>query len=163
MCSHRTGPDPLLNNLWTVWDNMQAFRTVLEEWLVRKIEDDKVKLDIDIIWYKEALSKWESGMNDAQEEALLARFPPADNILLDSPLVVINSRYRIILWYIPDALISWVQNDMFLATIFMGDLLRKSITNGKSGSWRTSWTNFHQAETPGLTPVCINITPYWFQ
>lgn len=45
MCSHRTGPDPLLNNLWTVWDNMQAFRTVLEEWLVRKIEDGKVVLD----------------------------------------------------------------------------------------------------------------------
>ncbi|KAG1804574.1 hypothetical protein EV424DRAFT_1544604 [Suillus variegatus] len=103
-----------------------------------------IKLDIDIIRYNEALSKRESAMNDAQEEALLARFPPADNILLDSPSVVIDSRYRIILWYIPDALTPWVQNDMFSATLSIGDLLRKSITNGKSGSWRTSRTHFHQ-------------------
>ncbi|KAG1793250.1 uncharacterized protein HD556DRAFT_1238066 [Suillus plorans] len=93
----------------------------------------------------------------------MARFPPAENILLDRPSVVIDSGYRIILWYIPDALTPWVQNDMFLATLSMGDLLKRSITNGKSGGWRTHRTNFYQTETPGLTPGCINIVPCWFQ
>jgi hypothetical protein len=70
---------------------------------------NQVKLDIDIIRYNEALAKRESGMNNAQEEALLAKFPPAEKILLDSPAVVIDSGYQIILWYIPDALTPWVQ------------------------------------------------------
>ncbi|KAG1894243.1 uncharacterized protein F5891DRAFT_985133 [Suillus fuscotomentosus] len=91
--------------------------------------------------YNEALAKQELGMNDAQEDALLVRFPPAENILLDCPSVVIDSRYRIILWYIPDALTLWVQNEMFLVTLSIGDLLKKSITNGN----------------------CINIVPCWFQ
>ncbi|KAG2045438.1 hypothetical protein BDR06DRAFT_978209, partial [Suillus hirtellus] len=77
--------------------------------LMAKAYRHPIKLVIDIIWYKKALSKWESRMNNAQEEALLAKFPPAKNILLDSPLVVIDSGYRIILWYIPDTLTPWVQ------------------------------------------------------
>jgi hypothetical protein len=66
-------------------------------------------LDIDIIRYNEALSKCESGMNNAQEEALLLKFPPAERIHLKSPAMVIDSGYRIILWYVPDALSPWVQ------------------------------------------------------
>ncbi|KAG2057246.1 hypothetical protein BDR06DRAFT_1005283 [Suillus hirtellus] len=37
-----------------------------------------VKLDINIIWYNEALAKWELGLNDSHEEALLAKFPPVE-------------------------------------------------------------------------------------
>jgi hypothetical protein len=48
-------------------------------------------------------------MNNAQEEALLLKFPPAERIHLKSPAVVIDSGYRIILWYVPDALSPWVQ------------------------------------------------------
>ncbi|KAG1720700.1 hypothetical protein EDB19DRAFT_1835837 [Suillus lakei] len=44
-----------------------------------------VKLDIDIIRYNEALTKRESGMNDTQEKALLARFPPPKKLLLNHP------------------------------------------------------------------------------
>ncbi|KAG1823867.1 uncharacterized protein BJ212DRAFT_1476720 [Suillus subaureus] len=93
-----------------------------------------IKLDIDIIQYNKALAKHESGMNDAQEEALLAKFPPAEKIMLDSPSVVIDAGYRIILWYIPDGLSPWVQNDMYAATLSMGDLLKKSITNQKGST-----------------------------
>ncbi|KAG1725098.1 hypothetical protein EDB19DRAFT_1833906 [Suillus lakei] len=71
-----------------------------------------VKLDIDIIRHNEALTKQESGMNDAQEKALLARFPPPKKLLLDRPSIVIDSGYQIILWYIPNTLSPWVQNDM---------------------------------------------------
>ncbi|KAG1809531.1 hypothetical protein EV424DRAFT_1542955 [Suillus variegatus] len=165
ICSQRSGPNPLLNNLQTIWDDIQAFRIVLKHlaFLMSKAYQHPIKLDIDIIWYNEALVTWESGINDAQEDALLAKFPLAENMLLDCPLVVIDSRYRIILWYILDALTLWVQNDMFSVTLSMGDLLKESITNGKSGGWRTNRTNFYQTESLGLTPGCINIAPCWFQ
>ncbi|KAG2112356.1 uncharacterized protein F5147DRAFT_650990 [Suillus discolor] len=48
-----------------------------------------IKLDIDVIQYNEALTKQESGLNDAREEALLAKFPPTERMLLDRPSVVI--------------------------------------------------------------------------
>ncbi|KAG2092292.1 uncharacterized protein F5147DRAFT_779687 [Suillus discolor] len=63
-----------------------------------------IKLDIDIIRYNKALAKRESGLNDAREEALLAKFPPAERMFLDSPSVVIDASYWIILWYLPGAL-----------------------------------------------------------
>ncbi|KAG2048901.1 hypothetical protein BDR06DRAFT_1012551 [Suillus hirtellus] len=101
-----------------------------------------IKLDIDIIQYNKALAKRESGMNNAQEEALLAKFPPAEKTLLDSPAVIIDSGYQIILWYIPDALTPWMQSDMFVAMQFMEDLLKASITARKLGGWRTCQDNF---------------------
>ncbi|KAG2738705.1 hypothetical protein P692DRAFT_20757940, partial [Suillus brevipes Sb2] len=61
-------------------------------------------LDIDIVRYNEALPKRESGMNDAQEQALLTRFPPPKKIFLGCPSVIIDSGYHIILWYLLDAL-----------------------------------------------------------
>ncbi|KAG2085888.1 uncharacterized protein F5147DRAFT_588748 [Suillus discolor] len=119
----------------------------------------EVQLDIDVIRYNEALTEWESGLNDAREKALLAKFPPVEPMLLDHPLVVIDSGYRIILWYLPD---------MFIATVDMGNLLQNSITAGKMSTgrttkWRTSSSNFHVAREPGLIPRCINISPCWFQ
>ncbi|KAG1856164.1 hypothetical protein F4604DRAFT_1932030 [Suillus subluteus] len=122
-----------------------------------------IKLDINIIRYNEALAKRESGMNDAQEEALLTKFPPAENIFLDTPSVVMDLGFRVILWYIPDGLSPWVQNDMYAATVSMGDLLKKSVTTRKGSGWRTHKSNFRPAESPGLTPGCINIAPCWFQ
>ncbi|KAG1868328.1 hypothetical protein DFJ58DRAFT_837967 [Suillus subalutaceus] len=119
--------------------------------------------NIDIIRYNEALAKRESGMNDAQEEALLTKFPPAENIFLDTPSVVMDSGFRVILWYIPDGLSPWVQNDMYAATVSMGDLLKKSVTTRKGSGWRTHESNFRPAELPGLTPGCINIALCWFQ
>jgi hypothetical protein len=68
-----------------------------------------VKLGFDIIQYNEALAKHESGMNDAQEDALLMRFPPAERIVLDTPYMVVDSGLRIILWYVLKCLSSWVQ------------------------------------------------------
>ncbi|KAG2343158.1 hypothetical protein BDR05DRAFT_1000133 [Suillus weaverae] len=88
-----------------------------------------IKLDIDIVWYNEALAKQESRMNDAQEEALLMKFPPTEKIMLNHPSVVIDSGYRIIIWYVPDGLSPWVQSDMYAAMVAMGDLLKKSITD----------------------------------
>ncbi|KAG1884392.1 hypothetical protein F4604DRAFT_1919571 [Suillus subluteus] len=102
-------------------------------------------------------------MNDAQEEALLAKFPLAKKIVLDSPSVVIDAGYRIILWYIPDGLSPWAQNDMYAATLSMGDLLKKSVTNWKGSGWRTHGSNFRPTKSPELTPRCINIAPCWFQ
>ncbi|KAG1797831.1 uncharacterized protein HD556DRAFT_1440791 [Suillus plorans] len=122
-----------------------------------------IKLDIDIIRYNEALSKRESGMNDAQEHALLAKFPPSEKIMLRHPAVVLDSGYRIILWYILDALAPWAQNDMFKATTAMGDLLKKSIVHRSGLGWRTHKSNFRPVDTKGLSPGCINITPCWFQ
>lgn len=81
----------------------------LPQYVVGSCVWDPVKLDIDIVRYNEALSKRESGMNDAQEQALLTRFPPPKKILLVRPSVVIDSGYRIILWYLPDAISPWVQ------------------------------------------------------
>ncbi|KAG2085104.1 uncharacterized protein F5147DRAFT_782212 [Suillus discolor] len=75
-----------------------------------------IKLDIDVIQYNEALTKRESGLNDAHEEALLAKFPPAKPMLLDRPSVVIDAGCRIILWYLPGALNWSLQCDMFTAT-----------------------------------------------
>jgi hypothetical protein len=144
-----------------------------------------VKLDIDVIRYNEALAKRESGLNDSHEEALLAKFPPAKRLVLDRPSVVIDSGYRIILWYLPGALhwslqvgtgLCWNftilirrrQRDMYNATIGMGNLLKQSITTGKtstgqSSKWRTHSSNFYAAQEPQLTPGCINISPCWFQ
>jgi hypothetical protein len=63
-----------------------------------------VKLDIDVIRYNEALTKHESRLNDAREDELLVKFPPTERMFLDRPSVVIDSGYRIILWYLPAAL-----------------------------------------------------------
>lgn len=49
-------------------------------------------------------------MNDAQEEALLIKFPLAKRIHLNCPSsIVLDSGYRIIFWYVLDALSPWVQ------------------------------------------------------
>lgn len=61
--------------------------------MLTSVTSDQVKLNIDIIRYNKALAKRKSGMNDAQEEALLAKFPPAEKIVLDSPSVMIDSGY----------------------------------------------------------------------
>jgi hypothetical protein len=66
-------------------------------------------LDIDIIWYNEALAKRETSMNDAHEDTLLMKFPPAEKLMLDTPCVVVDSGLRIIFWYVPKCLSSWVQ------------------------------------------------------
>ncbi|KAG1847056.1 hypothetical protein F4604DRAFT_1594712 [Suillus subluteus] len=103
-------------------------------------------------------------MNDAQEEALLTKFPPAENIFLDTPSVVMDSGFRVILWYIPDGLSLWVQVCNFgRPTVSMGDLLKKSVITWKGSGWRTHESNFRPAESLGLTPGCINIAPCWFQ
>ncbi|KAG1738076.1 uncharacterized protein EDB91DRAFT_1249372 [Suillus paluster] len=130
-------------------------------WLMAEVYRHPIKLDIDVIRYNEALAKQESSMKDAREEELLARFPPPEKMLLDRPSVVINSGHRIILWYIPNALSPW--NDMYMATLAMGDLLKKSVINKESANWRTRQSNFRPPEDPALTPGCINITPCWFQ
>ncbi|KAG0691871.1 hypothetical protein DFH29DRAFT_1009944 [Suillus ampliporus] len=52
---------------------------------------------------------------------------------------------------------------MYMATIAMGDLLKRSITNKESSNWRTQGSNFQPPDGLELTPGCINITPCWFQ
>ncbi|KAG2052599.1 hypothetical protein BDR06DRAFT_1056849 [Suillus hirtellus] len=113
-----------------------------------------VKLDINVIRYNEALAKWELGLNDSYEEALLAKFPPTERLVLEHLLVVLNASYQIILWYLSGALNLSVQHDMYTATIRMGNLLKQSITSGK--------TSMGQAKLQ-LKPGCINISPCWFQ
>ncbi|KAG2057283.1 hypothetical protein BDR06DRAFT_878268 [Suillus hirtellus] len=122
----------------------------------------EVKLDIDIIQYNEALTKQELGLNDAHEEALLAKFPPAKRILLDCPSVVIDAGCRIILWYLPGAL-NWS-----LQVIGMGKLLQQSMTTSKTSTrkmmkWRTNTSYFHPSKEPSLIPGCIDLLPCWFQ
>ncbi|KAG2058422.1 hypothetical protein BDR06DRAFT_968434 [Suillus hirtellus] len=124
-----------------------------------------IKLDIDVIWYNEALAKRELGLNDSHEEALLVKFPPAKRLVLDCLSVVIDSGYQIILWYLPGRR---RQRDMYNATIGMGNLLKQSITTGKTSmgqlsKWRTHSSNFYATQEPQLTPRCINISPCWFQ
>ncbi|KAG2029497.1 hypothetical protein BDR03DRAFT_987710 [Suillus americanus] len=87
-------------------------------------------------------------INVIQEDDLLAKFPPTKKILLDHPSMVINSGYRIIMWYIPDGLSPWVQ---------------KSIVNQTESNWRILGSNFRPTESPRLTPGCINIALCWFQ
>lgn len=55
------------------------------------------------------------------------------------------------------------QDDMYAATVGMGDLLKKSITAGKAGLWRTDHLSFHEGADERLTPGCINLSPCWFQ
>ncbi|KAG1743977.1 uncharacterized protein EDB91DRAFT_1246861 [Suillus paluster] len=52
---------------------------------------------------------------------------------------------------------------MYMATLTIGDLLKKSVINKESANWRTQGSNFRPPEDPALTPGCINITPCWFQ
>ncbi|KAG2337824.1 hypothetical protein BDR05DRAFT_861212, partial [Suillus weaverae] len=68
-----------------------------------------------------------------------------------------------IIWYVPDGLSPWVQSNMYAATVAMGDLLKKSITDRKGSSWRTRGSNFRPSGTPRISPGCINIAPCWFQ
>ncbi|KAG1784522.1 uncharacterized protein HD556DRAFT_1314999 [Suillus plorans] len=101
-------------------------------------------------------------MNDTHERSLLARFPPAERMLLTHPSVVLDSGYRIIIWYIPEALHGYIQSDMYTATLRMSHHLRKSVTRG-AGQWRTNGANFHATNGADVTPGCINIAPCWFQ
>ncbi|KAG0707288.1 hypothetical protein DFH29DRAFT_995092 [Suillus ampliporus] len=52
---------------------------------------------------------------------------------------------------------------MYMATIAMGDLLKKSITNEESSNWKTQGSNFRPPNGPNLIPSYINIMPCWFQ
>ncbi|KAG2341409.1 hypothetical protein BDR05DRAFT_1001790 [Suillus weaverae] len=97
------------------------------------------------------------------KEALLTKFPPTEKIVLNHPSVVIDSGYRIIIWYVPDGLSPWVQSNMYAAMVAMGDLLKKSITDQKGSGWRTQGSNFWPSGTPRISPRCINIAPCWFQ
>ncbi|KAG1901136.1 uncharacterized protein F5891DRAFT_1187832 [Suillus fuscotomentosus] len=121
-----------------------------------------IQLDISMVRYNEALTKRETGMNDVHEESLLARFPPAEKMLLTRPLVVLDSGYRIIIWYVLEALNGYIQSDMYTATLGMSHHLRKSVTHGAS-QWRTNGANFHATDGADVTPRCINIAPCWFQ
>lgn len=91
--------------VWWIYINTQVsvFGHLLQ-YVVGSCLWNLVKLDINIVQYNETLSKQELEMNDAQEEALLTRFPPPKKILLVCSLVVIDSGYWIILWYLLDAI-----------------------------------------------------------
>jgi hypothetical protein len=73
------------------------------------IHPNLVKLDINIIWYNEALAKRETGIHDAHEDAWLMKFPMAEKLVLDTPCVVVDSGPRIILWYVLKCLSLWDQ------------------------------------------------------
>ncbi|KAG2044164.1 hypothetical protein BDR03DRAFT_1004508 [Suillus americanus] len=45
----------------------------------------------------------------------------------------------------------------------MSNLLKHSITTGKTTQWRTHRSNFHPSPDGMITPGCINILPAWFQ
>ena len=68
-----------------------------------------VKLDIDIVRYNEALNKEEKGTNDEREDDLLRRFPPAAQVTLDTPAVVVDNGGRYLLWYLPDGINGFFQ------------------------------------------------------
>lgn len=78
---------------------------------------DQVQLDIDMVHYNEALTRWETSMNDTHKESLLARFPPAEEMLLTCPSVILDSGYMIIIWYIPEALNGYIQVSTLLNSI----------------------------------------------
>ncbi|KAG1831099.1 hypothetical protein EV424DRAFT_1343223 [Suillus variegatus] len=94
-----------------------------------------IKLNIDIIRYNKAFAKRKSGMNDAQEEALLAKFPPAEKIVLDSPSVMIDSGCF----------------DSMGATI-------ERYVHGYTIHGGPAQDQYHHWENG-----CINIAPCWFQ
>jgi|GraSoiStandDraft_47_1057283.scaffolds.fasta_scaffold28130_7 hypothetical protein len=52
---------------------------------------------------------------------------------------------------------------MHQATDSMTDLLKRSVTTGKTTLWRTDRSNFHPSIDGQVTPGCINISPAWFQ
>ncbi|KAG2108200.1 uncharacterized protein F5147DRAFT_652922 [Suillus discolor] len=101
-------------------------------------------------------------MNNVHKKLLWARFPPAERMLLTRPLIVLDSGYRIIIWYIPEALHGYIQSDMYTATLRMSHHLQKSVIRGAS-QWRTNGANFHATDGTDVTPKCINIAPCWFQ
>ncbi|KAG2139256.1 hypothetical protein DEU56DRAFT_698823, partial [Suillus clintonianus] len=79
------------------------------------------------------------------------------------PSVLVDSGGRIIAWYLPNAITHWIQAEMEQATVNMGHLLKKSMTNGQQTKWRTFSKYFHSSNGSPLTPGCINIAPCWFQ
>ncbi|KAG1777150.1 hypothetical protein EV702DRAFT_1045542 [Suillus placidus] len=42
---HASGPDPLLNNLRVIQDNLEQFGTTLQDWLARKMDDRRLALE----------------------------------------------------------------------------------------------------------------------
>ncbi|KAJ8583552.1 hypothetical protein M405DRAFT_748453 [Rhizopogon salebrosus TDB-379] len=84
-------------------------------------------------------------------------------MIVDVPCVFIDARGRVLLWYLPGTINNMIRDDMYAATVGMGDLLKKSVTAGKAGPWRTDHLSFHEGANERLTPGCINLSPCWFQ
>ncbi|KAG1801764.1 hypothetical protein EV424DRAFT_1545395 [Suillus variegatus] len=113
-----------------------------------------IQLDLDIIWYNEALNKRSTGRINKHEDALLERFPCGSNQFLDKPSVLLDSGGHIILWYLPDAISPWIQAEMETATVGMGHRLRTSMTGGEE-------TKMHQHSSL-LVPARPRGQPYGF-
>ncbi|KAG2087461.1 uncharacterized protein F5147DRAFT_658965 [Suillus discolor] len=122
-----------------------------------------VHLKIDMVRYNESLEKYESGRSEKREQTLLDKFPPAEQVVLRTPSVIIDSGGRIIVWYLPGAMTGMIMTDMQCATNFIGHLLNDSITTRKATEWRTHESNFYPSLDGKITPGCINISPAWFQ
>ncbi|KAG0694176.1 hypothetical protein DFH29DRAFT_1006568 [Suillus ampliporus] len=111
-----------------------------------------IQLDFDMIHYNEALNKRSTGRITKHEEALLHKFPYGSEQFLDKPLVLMDSRGCIILWYLPDAISPWIRAKMEEATVGMGYLLKKSMTSGQQTKWRTFSGYFHMSDLPPTNP-----------
>ncbi|KAG2336401.1 hypothetical protein BDR05DRAFT_854165, partial [Suillus weaverae] len=79
------------------------------------------------------------------------------------PSVIIDSRGKIIVWYLPGAMTGMIMVYMQCATNSIGHLLNDSITTRKATEWRTHESNFYPSLDGKITPGCINISPAWFQ
>lgn len=167
-------------------------RCLLQSWyafshiyLCRSSNLATVHLKIDMVRYNESLEKYESGRSEKREQTLLDKFPPAEQVVLRTPSVIIDSGGRIIVWYLPGAMTGMImvclistfisyfissgciwqysQTDMQCATNSIGNLLNDSITTRKATEWRTHESNFYPSPDGKITPSCINISPAWFQ
>jgi len=77
-----------------------------------------VKLNIDIVRYNKALNKEEKGTNDEREDDLLRRFPPAAQVTLDMPAIVVDNGGRYLLWYLPNGISGFFQ--VFCTQFYLG-------------------------------------------
>jgi hypothetical protein len=105
-------------------------------------------------------------MNNAQEDTLLAKFPPTKNIFLNAPLVLVDSRIQVILWYIPDGLsesLDLGESFAICASKSLNSLIAEwyvyhHLVHGRSSEEKHDSPERKQLEDPWVQPASCQIT-----
>lgn len=106
-------------------------------------------------------------MNEVVETRLESMFPPPQDYMKgldgkklyeDRPLIVVDCKGKIVLWYLPNA----IRQDRQMHFLGTAKHLEKAMTKPTGNGWRNNPSAFREPEVCSIRPGVVNLSPGWF-